>query len=157
MASSTDMKKIVGDLDKESFVSLFSKLIGESKYLQNNPPELIPQEDLAVKHVLDSLLPHSTTTDGGPLVIKHVTYSLSKGNVIVEYPITVPGKILSFVGCHTDVVTANLNDREPAPLELKTDHFFNSSRGSALTAKWTVEMEASIMDGPKRRCGAASG
>ncbi|CAN6721654.1 unnamed protein product [Malus baccata var. baccata] len=41
--------------------------------------------------------------------------------------------------------------------ELETDPFFNSGRGSALTAKGTVEMEASIMDGPKRRCGAVSG
>ncbi|XP_021820214.1 probable isoaspartyl peptidase/L-asparaginase 2 [Prunus avium] len=41
--------------------------------------------------------------------------------------------------------------------ELETDPFFNSGRGSALTEKGTVEMEASIMDGPKRRCGAVSG
>ncbi|CAN6678067.1 unnamed protein product [Malus baccata var. baccata] len=121
MASSTDVKKIVGDLDKESFVSLLSKLIGESKYLQNNPPELIPQENLAVKHVLDSLLPHSTTTGGGLLVIKHVTYFPGRGNVIVEYPGTVPGKILSFVGCHMDVVTANPKDWEFDPFSLSID------------------------------------
>ncbi|XP_044511027.1 probable isoaspartyl peptidase/L-asparaginase 2 [Mangifera indica] len=41
--------------------------------------------------------------------------------------------------------------------ELETDPLFNSGRGSALTTKGTVEMEASIMDGPKRRCGAVSG
>ncbi|XP_058725137.1 probable isoaspartyl peptidase/L-asparaginase 2 [Vicia villosa] len=41
--------------------------------------------------------------------------------------------------------------------ELETDPLFNSGCGSALTAKGTVEMEASIMDGPKRRCGAVSG
>lgn len=41
--------------------------------------------------------------------------------------------------------------------ELESDPFFNSGRGSALTEKGTVEMEASIMDGPKRRCGAVSG
>ncbi|GLT58886.1 hypothetical protein SLA2020_317460 [Shorea laevis] len=41
--------------------------------------------------------------------------------------------------------------------ELETDPLFNSGRGSALTAKGTVEMEASIMDGTKRRCGAVSG
>nr|AGV54259.1 isoaspartyl peptidase/L-asparaginase 2 [Phaseolus vulgaris] len=33
--------------------------------------------------------------------------------------------------------------------ELETDPLFNSGRGSALTEKGTVEMEASIMDGPK--------
>ncbi|CAN6250425.1 unnamed protein product [Urochloa humidicola] len=41
--------------------------------------------------------------------------------------------------------------------ELESDPFFNSGRGSALTARGTVEMEASIMDGRGRRCGAVSG
>ncbi|KAK8965122.1 putative isoaspartyl peptidase/L-asparaginase 2 [Platanthera guangdongensis] len=41
--------------------------------------------------------------------------------------------------------------------ELETDSLFNSGRGSALTARGTVEMEASIMDGRGRRCGAVSG
>lgn len=41
--------------------------------------------------------------------------------------------------------------------ELETDPFFNSGRGSALTRAGTVEMEASIMDGRGRRCGAVSG
>ncbi|CAN0922371.1 Probable isoaspartyl peptidase/L-asparaginase 2 [Linum grandiflorum] len=41
--------------------------------------------------------------------------------------------------------------------ELETDPLFNSGRGSALTEKGTVEMEASIMDGTSRRCGAVSG
>ena len=41
--------------------------------------------------------------------------------------------------------------------ELESDPLFNSGRGSALTEKGTVEMEASIMGGPKRRCGAVSG
>ncbi|KAL6527378.1 hypothetical protein OROGR_016468 [Orobanche gracilis] len=41
--------------------------------------------------------------------------------------------------------------------ELETDPLFNSGRGSALTEKGTVEMEASIMDGRGRRCGAVSG
>ncbi|GFZ10218.1 N-terminal nucleophile aminohydrolases (Ntn hydrolases) superfamily protein [Actinidia rufa] len=41
--------------------------------------------------------------------------------------------------------------------ELESDPVFNSGRGSALTEKGTVEMEASIMDGTGRRCGAVSG
>ncbi|KAF3338960.1 isoaspartyl peptidase/L-asparaginase 2 [Carex littledalei] len=41
--------------------------------------------------------------------------------------------------------------------ELESDPMFNSGRGSALTARGTVEMEASIMDGCGRRCGAVSG
>ncbi|KAG6473170.1 hypothetical protein ZIOFF_067079 [Zingiber officinale] len=41
--------------------------------------------------------------------------------------------------------------------DLETDPVFNSGRGSALTRDGTVEMEASIMDGRGRRCGAVSG
>ncbi|KAK8953470.1 putative isoaspartyl peptidase/L-asparaginase 2 [Platanthera guangdongensis] len=41
--------------------------------------------------------------------------------------------------------------------ELESDPFFNSGRGSVLTRNGTVEMEASIMDGDGRRCGAVSG
>nr|DAD18121.1 TPA_asm: hypothetical protein HUJ06_019584 [Nelumbo nucifera] len=89
MVSST-VKDLLGQLDKDSFVSLLSKLIGEAKYVQNNPPELIPEEDRVVRHVLDALLPYSTTTGGGPLIVNHVTYVKGRGNIIVEYPGTVP-------------------------------------------------------------------
>lgn len=106
MASSA-VKDTLGELDDQSFTTLLSKLIGESKFVQNNPPELLPEEDRIVKHILDCLLPYSTTTGGGPLVVRHVTYHPNRGNLIVEYPGTVPGKILSFVGMHMDVVTAN--------------------------------------------------
>ncbi|KAK4786840.1 hypothetical protein SAY86_010673 [Trapa natans] len=41
--------------------------------------------------------------------------------------------------------------------ELESDPLFNSGKGSALTEKGTVEMDASIMDGTGRRCGAVSG
>lgn len=105
-----NVKQTLGTLNKDSYVTLLSKLIGEAKFLQNNPPELIPEEDRVVKHVLESLLPYSTKTGGGPLIINHVTYFPGRGNVIVEYPGTQPGKILSFVGMHMDVVTANPND-----------------------------------------------
>lgn len=50
-----------------------------------------------------------------------------------------------------------VNDFNSQVRELEADPFFNSGRGSALTTKGTVEMEASIMDGPGRRCGAVSG
>ncbi|XP_031099204.1 acetylornithine deacetylase isoform X1 [Ipomoea triloba] len=117
----TSVKQALGDLNKERFVALLGKLIGESKYVQNNPPELIPEEDRVVKHVLDSLLPFSTTTGGGPLVINHVTYKPNRGNLVVEYPGTQPGKVLSFVGMHMDVVTANPADWDFDPFSLSID------------------------------------
>lgn len=94
------------EMDKQAFVSLLGKLIGEAEHLQNNPPELIPEEDRVVRHVLEVLTPHSTE-HGGPLKIQHVTYVKGRGNLIVEYPGSVPGKVVSFVGMHMDVVTAD--------------------------------------------------
>ncbi|MED6208979.1 hypothetical protein PIB30_050149 [Stylosanthes scabra] len=41
--------------------------------------------------------------------------------------------------------------------ELENIPHFNAGRGSVLTSKGTVEMEASIMDGNTMRCGAVSG
>ncbi|KAF8045082.1 hypothetical protein N665_5621s0001 [Sinapis alba] len=119
MASS--MMESLGSLNKDSFVSLLSKLIGESKFVQNNPPELIPQEDRIVNHVLDSLRPYSTESGGGPLLINHVAYHSGRGNLIVEYPGSVPGKIVSFVGMHMDVVTANPDEWEFDPFSLSID------------------------------------
>ncbi|XWS49574.1 hypothetical protein CRYUN_Cryun12cG0014800 [Craigia yunnanensis] len=119
--ATSNVKRTLGNLNEESFVSLLTKIIGESKFLQNNPPELIPEEDRVVKHVLDCLLPYSTTTGAGPLVVNHVTYFPGRGNLIVEYPGTEPGKILSFVGMHMDVVTANPNDWDFDPFSLSID------------------------------------
>ena len=64
----------------------------------------MPKEDRAGRHVLDVLQPYSTE-HGGPLVIKHISYVEGRGNIIVEYPGEPAGGILSFVGCHLDVVS----------------------------------------------------
>ncbi|PPS07559.1 hypothetical protein GOBAR_AA13085 [Gossypium barbadense] len=45
---------------------------------------------------------------------------------------------------------------DPNVRELKTDPLFNSGSGSALTENETVEIEASIIDGLKRRCAVVS-
>ncbi|KAI3453414.1 hypothetical protein Pfo_010077 [Paulownia fortunei] len=118
--AAASVTETLGDLNKDSFVTLLSKLIGESKHIQNNPPDLIPEEDRIVRHVLDVLRPFSTA-NGGPLVINHVTYKPNRGNLIVEYPGTQPGKILSFVGMHMDVVTANPSDWDFDPFTLSIE------------------------------------
>ncbi|KAJ0047714.1 hypothetical protein Pint_16296 [Pistacia integerrima] len=41
--------------------------------------------------------------------------------------------------------------------ELENHPNFNAGRGSVLTTKGTVAMEACIMDGKTKRCGAVSG
>ena len=58
------------ELNEARFLSLLEKLIGETKFLQNSPAQgLIPQEDLAAKHVLDVLAPFSVE-NGGPLILQ---------------------------------------------------------------------------------------
>jgi acetylornithine deacetylase len=119
------------EMDKQAFVSLLGKLIGEAEHLQNNPPELIPEEDRVVRHVLEVLSPHSTE-HGGPLKIQHVTYVKGRGNLIVEYPGSVPGKVVSFVGMHMDVVTAD-------PKAWDFDPFSMSIDGDKLRGRGTTD------------------
>ena len=42
-------------------------------------------------------------------------------------------------------------------MELENHPLFNAGRGSVLTTEGTVEMDASIMDGKTKKCGAVSG
>mmetsp|Transcript_7438 Transcript_7438/g.20998 ORF Transcript_7438/g.20998 Transcript_7438/m.20998 type:complete len:452 (+) Transcript_7438:236-1591(+) len=91
--------------DEAAFLQLLEKLIGESKHLQNSPPDLVPTEDRAIRHILEVLEPLSTA-NGGPLVIEHVSYVEGRGNLIVTYP-GATTDCISFVGSHLDVVSAN--------------------------------------------------
>ncbi|KNA16429.1 hypothetical protein SOVF_089010 [Spinacia oleracea] len=128
--ASSELKETLGELNKESYVNLLTKLIGETKYLQNNPPELIPEEDRVVNHLLQILSPLSTATGGGPLIINHATYYPKRGNLIVEYPGTQPGKVVSFVGCHMDVVTADPADWDFDPFSLSIEGDILRGRGT---------------------------
>jgi acetylornithine deacetylase len=49
-------------LDRDAFISLLGKLIGETERLQNNPPSLIPSEGLAAQHVLSALEPYTVSS-----------------------------------------------------------------------------------------------
>lgn len=61
-------------LNEKRFLSLLEKLIGESEFLQNSPPQgLIPCEDKASNHVLDVLSPF-TVENGGVLIVKRVSF-----------------------------------------------------------------------------------
>lgn len=61
-------------LNEERFISLLEKLIGESEFLQNSPPQgLIPCEDKASNHLLDVLSPF-TVENGGVLIVKRVSF-----------------------------------------------------------------------------------
>ncbi|KAG5061302.1 hypothetical protein JHK87_002331 [Glycine soja] len=140
----------LGDLERDSFVPLLSKLIGESKH----PPELIPQEDRVVKHVLDILLSFSTTSSGGPLLVNHVTYHAGRGNLIIEYPctLTVDGDKLRGRGTtdclgHVALVTELVRKLGETKSNLKSTIvavFIANEENSAITG---VGVDALVKDG----------
>ncbi|XP_020094643.1 acetylornithine deacetylase-like isoform X3 [Ananas comosus] len=134
--SSPLLKDVIGDLDRHSYVALLTKLIGESEYVQNNPPKYKPKENRVARHVLDVLLPLSTTPNngggGGPLVVQHITNPKypERGNVIAEYPGTGDGAV-SFVGMHMDVVpVVNPKDWKFNPFSLSVDGDRLQGRGT---------------------------
>eukprot|EP00850_Spirogloea_muscicola_P021359 SM000245S08198 [mRNA] locus=s245:90275:95022:- [translate_table: standard] len=106
-------------LDDDRYVALLAKL--------NNPPENVPKEDRAGRHVLDLLRPlrrglcSIVEEEGGPLRLRHVAYAEGRGNIIVEYPGDDPDRVISFVGCHLDVVTANPDDWDFDPFALSVE------------------------------------
>eukprot|EP00878_Enallax_costatus_P036747 GHUV01041295.1.p1 GENE.GHUV01041295.1~~GHUV01041295.1.p1 ORF type:complete len:397 (+),score=107.15 GHUV01041295.1:486-1676(+) len=116
------------ELDEGKFIDMLGKLIGEAKYLQNNPPELVPTEDRAARHVLEVLEPLSVD-HGGPLVVRHVSFVEGRGNIIVEYPGKPGGGCISFVGAHLDVVTANPESWSFDPFKLTRDDDKLQGRG----------------------------
>ena len=68
-----DNKSQSMELNSERYLSLMDKLISESRYVQNNPPKFVPEEDKIIKHLLDILSPHSIE-NGGVLKIQHVSF-----------------------------------------------------------------------------------
>jgi acetylornithine deacetylase len=61
-------------LNEARFMGLLEKLIGESEFLQNSPPQgLIPREDRASDHVLALLAPYRVE-NGGVLEVERVSF-----------------------------------------------------------------------------------
>ncbi len=68
-------------LNDERFISLLTKLVGESERLQNNPAQgLIPREDCASDHILELLSPFDKK-NGGVLEIEVPLLSVLKPHV----------------------------------------------------------------------------
>jgi len=127
-------------LENDDFLSLLKQVIGHSKSLQNNPPALIPKEELVADLVLKYLEPY--TAPKGPLTVRKIGYTANRANVIITYPGTVKDKstssfllyilslshahlllslcrvAISFVGSHMDVVPANPEEWQRNPFEL---------------------------------------
>jgi acetylornithine deacetylase len=131
---SDSLKDLV--LDKEEYMSLLSKLIGESRHVQNNPRQgLVPCEAKVARHVLDVLEPYTTTAaadgDGagaGPLLIQQFVYKEGRPNIKITYPGNNQNKkcghgttTTSFIGSHMDVVPANPETWQRDPFALEFD------------------------------------
>jgi len=119
-------------LDRESFVELLGKLVGEGKFLQNWPSGgYIPEEDRAAEHILNILKPFSVE-QGGPISVQHIHINPEKhpkrGNIILRYPADAPldSPVVSFVGSHLDVVFANPQhwERDPFTMTVEGDNIY---------------------------------
>jgi len=113
------------ELNEERYLALLEKLIGEAKFVQNQPPKLVPEEDRVIKHLLDLLQPHSVD-NGGPLHIQHVHFKEKRGNLIVQYKSANPKGTVAFVGSHLDVVPADPEgwERDPFKLTIEGDKLY---------------------------------
>jgi len=112
-------------------VGLLTKLIAESKHLQNKPPNLIPKESLVGDHLAEFLKPY-LVENGGVLKMERICYDKdnSRNNIIITYP-GPSERVVSFVGSHMDVVAANPDEWTKAdPFKLTRDGELLYGRGT---------------------------
>ena len=125
-------------MDKDRYLTLLGKLLGESESLQNDPPNgLIPREDNASQHVLEVLKPY-TEENGGPLKLERVAFTPGRSNVIIVYPGQGPESI-AFVGSHMDLVPANPETwkRDPFKMTIEGDEIHGRGATDCLaTWRW---------------------
>lgn len=114
-------------LDKDEYIALLDKLIGESRFVQNNPRQgLHPTEEKVARHVLDVLMPLSQE-NGGPLLVETLVYQTGRPNIKITYPGSAgKEKCTGFIGSHLDVVPANPEtwERDPFVLEVDGDKLY---------------------------------
>lgn len=104
-------------LDEDKYVELMTKLIGESKFVQNNPRQgLVPEEGKIAQHVLAELAPF-TTDNGGPLEVEVLEYVKNRPNIKITYKGSTDATI-GIIGSHMDVVPANPETWERDPFKL---------------------------------------
>ncbi len=119
------------ELDEKAFLGLLEKLVGESKWLQNDPNQgLIPQESRSAGHVLEEL--KSVSGPSGPLKIEVLEYVKGRPNVKITYAGTDPKATIGIVGCHLDVVPAN-------PEKWNCDPFKLEKKGDCLYGRGTTD------------------
>ena len=111
------------ELDGQEYTDLLTKLIGESRHVQNNPRQgLIPNESKVAAHVLELLNPYKKE-NGGPLIIEELVYKEGRPNLKITYPGSAGNICTGLIGSHMDVVPANPEtwNRDPFTLEVEGD------------------------------------
>ena len=113
------------EMNEEKFLDLLTKLIGESKHLQNNPPTYVPEEKRAALHVVEVLNPY-TLEQGGHIKLELIEYKPNRANLIIQYNVDCTDGIVTFIGSHLDVVPANPEtwDRDPFTLSREGDKLY---------------------------------
>eukprot|EP00591_Stephanopyxis_turris_P001408 CAMPEP_0195507758 /NCGR_PEP_ID=MMETSP0794_2-20130614/1148_1 /TAXON_ID=515487 /ORGANISM="Stephanopyxis turris, Strain CCMP 815" /LENGTH=351 /DNA_ID=CAMNT_0040634545 /DNA_START=102 /DNA_END=1154 /DNA_ORIENTATION=+ len=112
------------NLDKDEYIALMTKLIGDSRQVQNNARQgLVPKESVMVAHVMEILSPYKKE-NGGPLIIEEYVYVEDRPNLKISYPGTDPELCTGFIGSHLDVVPANPEtwERDPFTLSFEDDN-----------------------------------
>eukprot|EP01104_Vermistella_antarctica_P004413 TRINITY_DN14866_c0_g1_i1.p1 TRINITY_DN14866_c0_g1~~TRINITY_DN14866_c0_g1_i1.p1 ORF type:complete len:469 (-),score=91.82 TRINITY_DN14866_c0_g1_i1:62-1438(-) len=131
----SDIQKLLeAKLPTDQFVDLLRQLIGETKFLQNSPPKLVPEESRAADHVLEYLKEYTKEVDSlktkpefdedKPLLVHRVEYAPKRTNLLIEYPGRGSSdQLVSFVGSHFDVVAADASawEKDPFVLEVGDD------------------------------------
>jgi len=125
-SASEEAESILSGLkwDAEEFVTLLSSFIAHTEKLQNNPPALIPREDLIADLVIKFLEPYADQ-----LEVRRVCYVEGRSNVIVKYNPSKAKQVVSFVGSHMDVVTANPAEFKRPPFQLTREGDIIYGRG----------------------------
>lgn len=147
-------------LDKDEYIALLTKLIGESRHVQNNHRQgLIPKEGLVAQHVLEILKPYTNQGDaddgGKPLIVQQLVYQEGRPNIKITYPGTFKNeKTIGLIGSHMDVVPANPEtwERDPFTLEFDgTDKLYGRGTTDCLghVAMITLLMKALAEKQPK--------
>jgi acetylornithine deacetylase len=109
-------------LDYEKYIKLLSEMISHTEKLQNNPPNLIPQEELIADIVTREL------KDCPNISIKRFEYVQKRPNLVIKYENyqnedhnNINRKSMGFIGSHMDVVPAELSEWDHPPFSLTID------------------------------------
>lgn len=113
-------------LNEQRFLGLMEKLIPAAEFVQNHPPELVPQEGKVVAILMAELKKYENV-----LKVEEVSYAKGRSNLIITYP-GEPGndKTISLIGSHLDVVPVNREEWSKEPFKMTREGDLIYGRGT---------------------------